>query len=118
MLNYNIFRWPKIRLNQFFHYFLNKLLLKKIQEFFEGKGKLYFYDSLTRKRQVCEFKIYKKSDLPNIIQHFKSYPLEGPKFKNFIIWSEIVNLAAKKDYFLEENFSKIKILITKLRNFK
>ena len=88
-----------------------KLLLNKIQEFFDGKGKLYAYERLAPKRQICEWKIFKKSDMETIILHFNNYPLEGPKIKKYAIWKEIVFLTANKNYFLQENFTKIKSLI-------
>jgi LAGLIDADG endonuclease len=92
-----------------------KLLLKKIQEFFDGKGKLYAYDRPTNLKKHCEFKIYKRSDLETILSHFDTYPLKGLKLKKFEIWKEITFLMVNKSYSLPENLTKIKDLNDKLK---
>ncbi len=85
-------------------------MLKKIQEFFNGKGKLYTYDRSTNLREICEWKIYKRSDLETIISHFYTYPLECLKLKKYEIWKEITFLIVNKSYSLPENLTKIKAL--------
>lgn len=90
-----------------------KLLLDKIQNFFSGKGGIYF----SKYNSVVEWKVFKIHDLVSISSHFESYPLIGLKLKKFEIWKEILPLIENKFYLTQEGLTQIKSLNNKLKAF-
>lgn len=94
-----------------------KLLVKKIQSYFEGKGKIYLHTPANRIKEVVEWKVYNVSDLITISSHFSLYSLMGKvKSKKFVIWKEILHLVENKTYLTEKGLSEIKSLNNKIKD--
>ena len=98
--------------NQVIAYFIIELhkreipLLISIQKFF-GAGSI----NQDLNRNTARFYISKKSDLiVKVLPHFDAYKLEGDKFKNYLIFREIVLLLKTKAHLTKEGFNKIKLL--------
>lgn len=89
------------------------LLLKKIQEYFNGKGGIYSSKDNTK---VVEWKVSKLSDVIYISSHFKSYPLVSFKSTKFLIWKKILSLVKTKSHLTQNGLNQIQILNYKLKN--
>ncbi len=96
-------RGSEFNINLYFAIKLNsddKELLREINNFF-GVGKIYnVKESLPGKysghtRPGSYYRVTRISDLPRIIEHFDSHPLQGKKQKVYKIWREIFFLKTK-----------------------
>lgn len=80
------------------------LLLKQIQEFFNGIGTI----TLNNNRNSAVFRVIKLNDITNvIIPHFDKYPLLTNKRADFLLFKSVVELIDKKEHTTIEGLNKI-----------
>lgn len=63
-------------------------ILQAMRDFFAGVGSIY----LLRARASVYYRVCRREQLPVIIDHFDSYPLQGSKAAAYAIWREMVVL--------------------------
>ncbi|KAG0632630.1 homing endonuclease [Tuber brumale] len=80
----------------------DKALLKQIQSFFGGIGKIY------ESSESCQFRVFIPKDLTNvIIPHFDKYYLLTQKRADFELFKMIVELINQKEHLTVEGLNKI-----------
>lgn len=84
-------------------------LIKKIQEFFGGIGRITSYSN------VVQYRVFDLKDICRVlIPHFDTYNFNGNKLYNYLIWKEIINLMENKSHLTAEGLEKIRNLRLKL----
>jgi hypothetical protein len=80
----------------------DKALLKQIQSFFGGIGKIY------ESSESCRIRVHTPKDLTKvIIPHFEKYPLITQKRADFELFKMIVELINQKEHITVEGLNKI-----------
>lgn len=70
-------------------------LIKKIQSFFNGAGKIY----LLNNSEVVYFRIKSVKDLAQyVIPHFDKYPLLTQKRADFLLFKQVIDLMLRKEH--------------------
>jgi hypothetical protein len=70
-------------------------LIKKIQSFFNGKGKIYHEEN----SKVVSFRITSIKDLAQLVlPHFDKYPLFTQKQADFLLFKQVVGLVLRKEH--------------------
>ena len=78
-------------------------LLKLIQTYFGGIGKIYVYNN----RNEAIFIVNNLKELYIVIDHFNKYPLITQKWSDFILWKQILYLIKNKEHLTQEGLLKI-----------
>lgn len=95
---------------------LNKkdtLLINRIQEFFGGVGRINF----NPKAKAVHYTVASVKDLSSIIiPHFVKYPLLTQKFKNFILFKEVIDIMNSKEHLTASGLQKIANIKNKINN--
>ena len=86
------------------------ILLKLIQEFFNGIGKI------TQKGEKIAYHVKSLKDLKVIISHFENYPIITNKYADYVLFKSIVQLMISKEHLTEEGLLKILSLKASLNN--
>ena len=73
-------------------------LLKLIQTYFGGIGKIYVYNN----RNEAIFIVNNLKELYIVIDHFNKYPLITQKWSDFILWKQILYLIKNKEHLTQE----------------
>lgn len=88
-----------------------KELLVSIQNYFGGVGHVNLRD------KSVSFRISSTKELSNvIIPHLDKYPLITQKFKDYLIFKEIVDIIQRKEHLTPEGLDKIAALKASLNN--
>ena len=83
-------------------------LLKSIQNFFNGVGKINIQNN------KVNYRVRSKEELKIIINHFNKYPLLTSKFINFTLFVKIYKLIESKAHLNKKGFLEIASLVNKL----
>jgi hypothetical protein len=83
-------------------------LLKAIQTFFNGVGKINIH------KNKVTYRVRNKEELKIIINHFNNYPLLTTKFISYTLFVKIYKLMELKSHLNVEGFLEIASLINKL----
>jgi hypothetical protein len=77
-------------------------LLSDVRVFFGGIGKLYYVKprlptpNAGFTKSAVYYRVCRREELTEIVEHFDEYPLRGTKRHSFLIWKEMV--ALKQDF--------------------
>lgn len=78
-------------------------LLKRIQLFFAGVGKVH-----SLRKDSCLYRVESLSEITNvIIPHFEKYPLITQKQADFLLFKEVADLMNRKEHLTMEWLQKI-----------
>jgi len=89
------------------------LLLKRIQEFFNGIGVI----TLNNNRNSAVFRVLKLKDITNIIiPHFMQYPLLSQKRADFELFKAVIELMNKGEHLTKDGFRKILAIRASMNN--
>src|SRR5439155_13472309 len=70
-------------------------LIKEIQSFFNGAGKIYFLNN----SEVVLFRIKSVKDLAQyVLPHFDKYPLLTQKRADYLLFKQVIDLMLRKEH--------------------
>jgi len=70
-------------------------LIKEIQSFFNGAGKIYFLNN----SKVVFFRIKSVKDLAQyVLPHFDKYPLLTQKRADYLLFKQVIDLMLRKEH--------------------
>jgi hypothetical protein len=81
----------------------NYLMLKEVQNFFNGIGNIFVKKNGT----LLSFTVRSVNDCIIIINHFENYPLLTYKLVNFILWSQALDLIISEEHLKLNGLLKI-----------
>lgn len=76
-------------------------ILKTIQKYFKGKGRII----VTKNKSIYRVRSIKELEL--IINHFNDYPLISNKYADYILFKSVFNIMSVKYHLTEEGLLKI-----------
>jgi hypothetical protein len=80
----------------------DKVILEKIQSFFDGIGKIYKHGD-----QSYRFMVYSLRDLEKIISHFEKYPLITQKWSDYQLFKQALDIIKNKKHLELEGLKEL-----------